>query len=209
MGASGSTTRKITIVNDEQSGVIKVSDAVVRRLKGESEQHNAAAPAPPSTASKQSSVPQPPAVETPIAPLNPPPSAFEHQRIYSVPPEHDYSRRSVGLPYEELYQQAMHLRQERDEQIRRIDSRWRERVETVEKHNSVIENNMKENYEATVNEIHNLFPKWHCGSVCKERETVVLDCFKSNLKTSLNCAEEVRDFRHCVQEAKLTSLRKG
>merc|ERR1711892_159095 len=34
MGANQST-RKITVVNDEVSGVIKISDAVVQRLKGE------------------------------------------------------------------------------------------------------------------------------------------------------------------------------
>ena len=33
MGASQSA-RKITVVNDEASGVIKISDAVVQRLKG-------------------------------------------------------------------------------------------------------------------------------------------------------------------------------
>jgi len=74
MGANQST-RNITVVNDEASGVIKISDAVVERLKGEisgEAQAPAAAPAPaaalaPAPAPDPAPAPAPPAAE-PTAP---------------------------------------------------------------------------------------------------------------------------------------------
>eukprot|EP00092_Neocalanus_flemingeri_P012838 GFUD01013832.1.p1 GENE.GFUD01013832.1~~GFUD01013832.1.p1 ORF type:complete len:325 (+),score=126.77 GFUD01013832.1:106-1080(+) len=77
MGANQST-RKITVVNDEVSGVIKISDAVVQRLKGEisGETSPAAAPKPapaPTPEPKVEAPPPPPPVEVPP----PPPVAVE------------------------------------------------------------------------------------------------------------------------------------
>jgi len=70
MGANQST-RKITVVNDEVSGVIKISDAVVQRLKGEiaGEPPAAAAPTPPAAAaSVVDPAPSTPAVASPSPP---------------------------------------------------------------------------------------------------------------------------------------------
>jgi len=74
MGA-GQSTRKITVVNDEVSGVIKISDGVVRRLKEEittGEAATTANPAPESAAAKVEAPPPPPsAQEVPSPPLPP------------------------------------------------------------------------------------------------------------------------------------------
>jgi len=80
MGANQST-RKITVVNDEAAGVIKISDAVVQRLRGEIAGESPAAPAPaaaaPAPPAPAASAP-PPAVQPapePVAepaPLPPP-----------------------------------------------------------------------------------------------------------------------------------------
>lgn len=82
MGA-GQSTRKITVVNDEVSGVIKISDGVVRRLKEEITTGEAAAtsnsaaepaaatveaPPPPPSVQEVPSPPSPPAVAAPPEP---------------------------------------------------------------------------------------------------------------------------------------------
>merc|ERR1712004_718338 len=87
MGANQST-RKITVVNDEAAGVIKISDAVVQRLRGEiaGEAPPAAAPPPPPAAAAAPApadpapLPSPPVVESapepapaPAEPEAPPP----------------------------------------------------------------------------------------------------------------------------------------
>jgi len=71
MGANQST-RKITVVNDEAAGVIKISDAVVQRLRGEiagdPPAPTAAAPAAPAPAAPAPAAPAPPAEAAPLPP---------------------------------------------------------------------------------------------------------------------------------------------
>jgi len=71
MGANQST-RKITVVNDEAAGVIKISDAVVQRLRGEiagdPPAPTAAAPAAPPPAAPAPAAPAPPAEAAPLPP---------------------------------------------------------------------------------------------------------------------------------------------
>jgi len=71
MGANQST-RKITVVNDEAAGVIKISDAVVQRLRGEiagdPPAPTAAAPAAPAPAAPAPTAPAPPAEAAPLPP---------------------------------------------------------------------------------------------------------------------------------------------
>lgn len=77
MGANQST-RKITVVNDEASGVIKISDSVVQRLKGEiSGKPEAARPTPPPVEAppppEPLAPPPPPVVAPPPPVVEPPP----------------------------------------------------------------------------------------------------------------------------------------
>jgi len=65
MGANQST-RKITVVNDEAAGVIKISDAVVQRLRGE------IAGDPPAPQAPAAAAPAAPVAPAEAAPLPPP-----------------------------------------------------------------------------------------------------------------------------------------
>jgi len=90
MGANQSS-RKITVVNDEATGVIKISDAVVQRLKGEiaggESKGEPAAPSAPPPAAAEPPPPPPPEPEAvtpaplppqePTPPPPPPPAAEE------------------------------------------------------------------------------------------------------------------------------------
>jgi len=87
MGANQST-RKITVVNDEAAGVIKISDAVVQRLRGE------IAGDPPAPAAPAPAVPEPVAAEAvapPPAPVvesapEPAPAPAEPEVVPPPPP---------------------------------------------------------------------------------------------------------------------------
>merc|ERR1711953_1461325 len=87
---SQQSTRRLTVVNDEAAGVIKISDSVVERIQSELEQGKAAAakkeadrqpqvspptPAPPVETSPppaEVEVPSPPSPPPPVAPVTPP-----------------------------------------------------------------------------------------------------------------------------------------
>jgi len=93
MGANQSS-RKITVVNDEATGVIKISDAVVNRLKGEIEGTNSAkekqekaAPEPAAPVSP----PQEPPKQTPPPPptTEPPPPPPREEPAPPPPPKSD------------------------------------------------------------------------------------------------------------------------
>merc|ERR1719411_1912041 len=94
MGANQST-RKLTVVSDEATGVVKISDSVLERLKGEisgekKEPSPPQPPPPPPQAERQkepeAAAPppaaptpvQPPAEETPAPPPAPAAPAAEH-----------------------------------------------------------------------------------------------------------------------------------
>jgi len=76
MGANQSS-RKITVVNDEATGVIKISDAVVNRLKGEIEGTNSAKEKQEKAAPAPVSPPPPPPQEPPKQTPPPPPPTTE------------------------------------------------------------------------------------------------------------------------------------
>jgi len=82
----GQSTRKITVVNDEVSGVIKISDAVVQRLKGEiageATSSSAAPPQPPT-------VPAPAPVPAPISDPEPVATVTEPVQVVIPPPVED------------------------------------------------------------------------------------------------------------------------
>jgi len=83
MGAQQST-RRLTVINDEASGVIKITDSVVDRIKNElHEQKSAPAPPTPTT------TPPPPPPEVPLTPpppVTPPPVPPEPEVIPPPPP---------------------------------------------------------------------------------------------------------------------------
>lgn len=72
MGSSQST-RKITLISDEKAGVIKLSESLAYRLRGQIEGQQTAATAAPSSDPAAASEPAPDPYQTPPAPVTPHP----------------------------------------------------------------------------------------------------------------------------------------
>ena len=82
MGAQQST-RRLTVINDEASGVIKITDSVVERIKSElQEQNSPPAPAPPTAAPPV----EPMAPPELVAPPPPPPEPVAPSPEPMAPP---------------------------------------------------------------------------------------------------------------------------
>jgi len=91
MGANQST-RKITVVNDEASGVIKISDAVVQRLKGELSGEKKQSEIPTKSTSPSPEIIQDPVKETTTSAVVPPTQEVVHQQppqevVHQQPPQ--------------------------------------------------------------------------------------------------------------------------
>jgi len=104
MGANQST-RKITVVNDEASGVIKISDAVVQRLKGELSGEKKQSEIPTKSTSPSPEIIQDPVKETTSSAVVPPPQEVVPQQppqevVSPQPPKEVVPEQPSQLPPE-------------------------------------------------------------------------------------------------------------
>ena len=139
MGANQSA-RKVTVVNDEASGVIKISDSVVQRLKGEisgdSQKQQQSAPAPepekvtPPPAAPVDPTPPPP---PPVQEAAPPPAPAPAPQPQSEPViQQQVWQRPIIQYIEEPSISALRVKAEKEEEMKTQDDYWRDRLQKQE-----------------------------------------------------------------------------
>jgi len=207
MGANQSA-RKVTVVNDEASGVIKISDSVVQRLKGEisgdsqqQQQQQQSAPAPeqervsPPPAAPVEPQPPPPAQEA--APAPPPPPAQSEAVV-----QQQVWQRPIIQYIEEPSISALRVKAEKEEEMKTQDDYWRDRLQKQEE--SFITNAKLTEGEVIKNAkyVETLFKPAVNKEICRESEQSVLSCYESNPGKPLLCRDKVLAFTKCVSEAR-------
>ena len=140
MGANQSA-RKVTVVNDEASGVIKISDSVVQRLKGEisgdsqkQQQQSAPVPEPekvtPPPAAPVDPTPPPP---PPVQEAAPPPAPVPAPQPQSEPViQQQVWQRPIIQYIEEPSISALRVKAEKEEEMKTQDDYWRDRLQKQE-----------------------------------------------------------------------------
>ena len=134
MGANQSA-RKVTVVNDEASGVIKISDSVVQRLKGEisgdsqQQQQQQSSPAP-----EPEKVGPPPAAPVEPTPPPPPPAPAAPSPAPPIEPviQQQVWQRPIIQYIEEPSISALRVKAEKEEEMKTQDDYWRERLQKQE-----------------------------------------------------------------------------
>ncbi|KAG5318402.1 MIC25 protein, partial [Pseudoatta argentina] len=121
---SGQSARKLTISNEEEIGVIKVSNAIVQRL-AQGEKSKSHKPLPD---------------EKPAAPIQDP-----------VP---DASEATTGQPvyYPELTMSALQIQQQMEEELNRQNQYWQRRLQNIENSYQKINRVLEEEYKKAANE---------------------------------------------------------
>jgi len=204
MGANQSA-RKVTVVNDEASGVIKISDSVVQRLKGEisgdsqQQQQQQSAPAPepervsPPPAAAVEPPPPPPAQEAAPAPPPAQSEAVIQQQVWQRP---------IIQYIEEPSISALRVKAEKEEEMKTQDDYWRDRLQKQEE--SFITNAKLTEGEVIKNAkyVETLFKPAVNKEICRESEQSVLSCYESNPGKPLLCRDKVLAFTKCVSEAR-------
>ena len=133
MGAQQSA-RKVNVIQDEATGVIKISDSVVQRLKGEitgenqqQEQQQQQTPPPPPKPEATPPPPPPPVTEPPPAPAPsepaPPPPAPGPSQVWQRP---------IIQYIEEPSISALRVKAEKEEEIKNLDDYWKDRLQKQE-----------------------------------------------------------------------------
>merc|ERR1719336_1483296 len=125
MGAQQSA-RKVNVIQDEATGVIKISDSVVQRLKGEitgenqqQEQQQQQTPPPKPEATPP---PPPPPAPAPSEPAPPPPAPGPSQ----------VWQRPIIQYIEEPSISALRVKAEKEEEMKTLDDYWKERLQKQE-----------------------------------------------------------------------------
>lgn len=205
MGANQSA-RKVTVVNDEASGVIKISDSVVQRLKGEisgdsqQQQQQQSAPAP-----EPEKVSPPPAA--PVEPTPPPPPPAPEAAPAPAPQSEPVIQQQVWqrpiIQYiEEPSISALRVKAEKEEEMKTQDDYWRDRLQKQEE--SFIANGKLTEGEIIKNAkyVETLFKPAVNKEICRESQQSVLSCYQSNPGKPLLCRDQVLAFTKCVSEVR-------
>lgn len=129
MGSSQSA-RKLTISNEEEVGVIKVSNAVVQRLQGAEDDVGGK-----DVRGAQPPYPTPPPVGSPASPVQG--GASSGVAVYHYP---------------EFTISALEIQQQKEEELKSQDQYWQRRLENLEKNHEKINAIIKNEYKKAVAE---------------------------------------------------------
>ena len=230
MGAQQSS-RRITVVSDEASGVIKISDSVVNRLKEEIEgANNSQQKSEPLTPVHEPSPPPPPMVEEPPPPEVPvqeaPPEVVP-EVVMTPPPQPDvvitpvkqepqtvesgiYQESRLQRPIihyvEEPSLSSLKIRAEKEKELNDLDSHWRKRMHEVEQEKTTISNLQAASIAMSVKELEDILDYKPVAPVCTSQRNLVTKCLKENKGKSLNCGDYVKEFSNCANSARLSYL---
>jgi len=217
MGANQSS-RKITVVNDEATGVIKISDAVVQRLKGEITGENAGreetpAPAadPPQTdptPPPQVESPPPPPKPEPKAEAPPPPPPPPVEEAAPVPPE-DFKhqqhiwQRPIIQYIEEPSLSALKVKQEKEVELKTLEDYWKDRLQKQQEEHTAMKGLTEQEFNKSLKKVETLFAAAGTGAVCRDENEALISCYSEHSKQSLRCGGTVNEFVNCVASARM------
>jgi len=210
------STRRLTVVNDEAAGVIKISDSVVERIQTELEQGKAAAakkadpqpqvipPPPPTvpspTAPKETSPPPPPPeVELPSnsPPLPPSPTPVAPTTVQPKPVI-QYVEKEPSLS-------SLRIKAEKEKELAEAESYWRKRFAKQEREHAALTHLEVSAMNGTAEKLSKAFAVEKRPPVCQEARATVVDCYKQNSQKPLLCSETVKKFSQCVRSSRMAS----
>ncbi len=105
---------------------------------------------------------------------------------------------------------AVKVRAEKEAELRTVESYWQQRLQAIREHHLKSGQIEEASFKATVDNVDKMFLKSRANPICSECRHEVLECYKKHKSESLRCADQVRQFRACVESARIGSLgRKG
>lgn len=221
MGGSAST-RRVTVMNEDVSGVVKISDSVVDRLRGQLREPilpKKTSEMPPSWPPPQASSPTTPSL-APIMdhPVDSPPTvqdllvppASQHKPEPATPRAATKYPQGLSPFTEDPHLVAMRVREEKEAELRVLEQQWRQKLKDIQKRHADQNQLSVEQFHAALAEVEALFFKPTTTPMCEEGQDKVQRCYQDNPKQSLRCSREVAAFTECVDLTRLSAVtRKG
>jgi len=209
MGANQSA-RKVTVVNDEASGVIKISDSVVQRLKGEIEGEPKQQQQQQQSKSEQQQEPKKTESVTPPPPP-PPPAPAPPVESAPTPPlsPGQVWQRPIIQYIEEPSISALRVKAEKEEEMKTLDDYWKDRLQKQEESFMTNAKLTEEEIIKSAKHVGTLFKPTVNKQICRESQLAVQSCYEANPSKPLLCRDKVLEFTNCVAAARLEMLSSG
>ncbi|EFN81991.1 MICOS complex subunit mic25 [Harpegnathos saltator] len=178
---SGQSARKLTITNEEEIGVIKVSNSLVQRIaQGEKAKANE----PPVNAEPTTPAQHITSSAATVLPAN---ATSGHQVYY----------------YPELTMSAHQVHQQKEQELKQQEQYWRKRLRNIDDSYQKINRIFAEEYQKATAEVstkagQNITGTQGTVQPCLENSNKVLKCFQSHPKETLACSNLVEEFSNCV-----------
>lgn len=172
---SGQSARKITI-NNEEIGVIGISESVVERLVQKVNESPVASEVRSSTLTESSSHPQSGGTLV----------------------------NSEFAPCQHLTMSALKMQQQKEQELRNLDNYWRQRLWNLEQTHAKLNDILNAEYKKATEEIYINAKKGisveDAVQPCKSTSDKVLACYQQNPKQILKCSNLVDEFFNCVDQ---------
>uniref|UniRef100_A0A2M4AF17 Putative head-elevated expression protein n=1 Tax=Anopheles triannulatus TaxID=58253 RepID=A0A2M4AF17_9DIPT len=179
MGAASSNARSVVVPNT--TGLIDISDDVVKRMKNSS---------PSSSHSQQPDASPQAAADGIDARAGSGPSSY---------PNPSQSANSVF--HGELPLTSLQVRQEKERELRENDIYWTKRLKALEANLKQTNQVLEKEYNAAVADVKKRFETSAVRQQlppCQDLKAKVIECYRANPSETLRCANEVQQFTDCV-----------
>ncbi|KZC09339.1 PREDICTED: MICOS complex subunit MIC25 isoform X1 [Dufourea novaeangliae] len=185
MGADHSR-RVLTIDNEEDINVIKVSKSVVQRLTQKTSDTESGKEVRSSTLTES-------VVKKDVLPL---PSQTGDIPVPSGYPVYYYPQLTLT---------ALEIQQQKEQELLTQDQYWQKRLENLEKNHLKINRIIDEEYKKAVDELYVNSDKKQVNihdtvQPCLETTDKVLKCYQDHPKEILKCSNLVEEFSNCVDQ---------
>lgn len=164
-----------------------------------------APPAPPPevlVAPLPVSEPAPP----PSAPIAPPaPPAAVEVAPTAPAPSHVWQRPIIQY-IEEPSLSALRVRAEKEEELKRLEEYWKDRLQKQEENHIANAKLTEEEILKSAKHVETLFTPASNREICRESRLAVQSCYSDNPSKPLLCRDKVLEFSSCVNKARLDLL---
>ncbi|KAK3857478.1 hypothetical protein Pcinc_036269, partial [Petrolisthes cinctipes] len=110
---------------------------------------------------------------------------------------------------EEAHLMVMRLREEKEQQMKKLNLAWRDKMEAREKEFTSMSRLSEDEVSVALKEVEQLFVRAACSPVCQDQQDSVMHCYQDHPRQALRCSKEVDSFTQCVDLARLQSVLKG
>ncbi|XP_053981993.1 MICOS complex subunit MIC19-like [Hylaeus volcanicus] len=185
----GQSARKLTIENEEDIDVIKVSQAVVERINEKVNEGNSE----PVNEVKPTDVTHSP-TNTVVS------SRLPHDR--NIPSSSEYPT----YYYPQLTLTALQMQQQKEQELKNQNQYWKNRLKSMEKRYSEMTNILDHEYKKAAAKLHSVDQKnmniEDEVQPCFESNVKILKCYQEHPNEILMCSKLVEEFSNCVDQCR-------